>query len=63
MAIFGSAMLGFIMSLIEYFEGKADVKVIENEDKWFGVTYKEDKEMVVEAFRELKANGVYPENF
>lgn len=44
-------------------EGKADVKVIENEDKWFGVTYKEDKETVVEAFRNLIANGTYPANF
>ncbi len=44
-------------------EGKADVQVLDNEDKWYGVTYKEDKEMVVNAFRELKAAGVYPENF
>ena len=44
-------------------EGKADVKVIDNEDKWYGVTYKEDKEDVVNAFRELKARGVYPNNF
>ncbi len=44
-------------------EGKADVRVLDNEDKWYGVTYKEDKAMVVEAFRQLKADGVYPENF
>ena len=44
-------------------EGKADVKVIENEDKWFGVTYKEDKEKVVAAFRELIEKGIYPKNF
>lgn len=44
-------------------EDKADVKVIENEDKWFGVTYKEDKETVVKAFRELIANGTYPADF
>ncbi len=44
-------------------EGKADVKVLDNADKWYGVTYKEDKAMVVDAFRELKARGVYPENF
>ena len=44
-------------------EGKADVKVLDNTDKWYGVTYKEDKEDVVKAFRELKANGTYPENF
>ena len=44
-------------------EGKADVRVLDNEDKWYGVTYKEDKPMVVEAFRRLKDAGVYPENF
>ena len=50
-----------VAELIE--EGKADVKVIDNADKWYGVTYKEDKATVVEAFRELKAKGVYPDNF
>ena len=44
-------------------EGKADVKVLDNADKWYGVTYKEDKEMVVNAFRDLKNSGVYPDNF
>jgi hypothetical protein len=44
-------------------EGKADVKVLDNVDKWYGVTYKEDKPAVVEAFKKLKAEGVYPEEF
>ena len=44
-------------------EGKADVKILDNTDKWYGVTYKEDKETVVNAFREFKKNGIYPENF
>ena len=44
-------------------EGKADVKVLDNTDKWYGVTYKEDKITVTEAFKELKAAGVYPEKF
>ncbi len=44
-------------------EGKADVKVLDNSDKWYGVTYKEDKDAVVEAFKALKAQGVYPEKF
>ncbi len=44
-------------------EGKADVKVLDNSDKWHGVTYKEDKPAVVEAFKQLVAEGVYPENF
>ena len=44
-------------------EGKADVKVLDNTDKWYGVTYKEDKIAVTEAFKQLKAAGVYPEKF
>ena len=44
-------------------EGKCDVKVLDNSDKWYGVTYKEDKDTVVEAFRALKAAGVYPDSF
>lgn len=44
-------------------EGKADVRIIDNNDKWYGVTYKEDKETVVEAFRALKEAGVYSDNF
>lgn len=44
-------------------EGKCDVKVLDNTDKWYGVTYKEDKVTVIEAFKALKASGVYPENF
>jgi len=44
-------------------EGKAQVKVMKTEDKWFGVTYKEDKEKVIAAIRELKNEGVYPEHF
>ena len=44
-------------------EGKADVKVLDNTDKWYGVTYKEDKVTVVEAFKKLKRDGVYPESF
>ena len=39
---------------------KAEVKVLQSKDKWFGVTYKEDKEKVVEAIAALKAQGVYP---
>lgn len=42
-------------------EGRADVKVLETPDKWFGVTYKEDKEAVVGALRGLVDAGVYPE--
>ena len=42
-------------------EGKIDVKVLKSHDKWFGVTYKEDKPFVMESIAKLKADGVYPE--
>ena len=35
------------------------VKVLPTNDKWFGVTYKEDKDFVVESFKKLIADGVY----
>ncbi len=41
--------------------GKASVEVLKTADKWFGVTYKEDKEMVVNSLRELINAGKYPE--
>ncbi|MCI8859385.1 MAG: nucleotidyltransferase [Lachnospiraceae bacterium] len=44
-------------------EGKASVQVLTSQDKWYGVTYKEDKEMVVKAISELKKQGLYPDNF
>lgn len=42
-------------------DGKCTVKVLETKDKWFGVTYKEDKEAVVESFKKLISDGVYRE--
>lgn len=39
--------------------GKVSVKVLETADKWFGVTYKEDKPVVVESFQNLIKTGVY----
>ncbi len=44
-------------------EGKADVRVLDNSDKWYGVTYKEDKKNVVEAFKKFIADGIYPADF
>lgn len=41
--------------------GKARVKVLKTQDKWFGVTYREDKATVVEAIRRLIEQGVYKE--
>ena len=43
-------------------EKKASVKVLETNDKWFGVTYKEDKPAVAAAIRSLIEQGIYREN-
>ena len=40
---------------------KIKVKVMESKDKWFGVTYKEDKQAVVDAIKGLIDAGVYKE--
>lgn len=42
-------------------EDKATVKVLTSQDKWYGVTYKEDKQGVVNALRSMKDKGLYPE--
>lgn len=39
--------------------GDALVTLLETNDKWFGVTYKEDKESVVASIKELIAQGLY----
>ena len=42
-------------------EGKVTVKVLETKDKWFGVTYQEDKAYVKESIKALIENCVYRE--
>ena len=42
-------------------EDKATVQVLKSLDKWYGVTYKEDKPVVVAAIQALKDSGLYPE--
>lgn len=42
-------------------EDRANVKVLESKDKWVGVTYKEDKPVVVASIKELIASGKYPD--
>ncbi len=60
------------MSSCEYFmpdvvtkeinENVAQVKVLETDEKWYGITYKEDKEDVVKAIRDMIDKGIYKEN-
>lgn len=40
-------------------EKKVEVAVLSSEDKWYGVTYREDKEEVVKAVAELMDKGLY----
>jgi len=42
--------------------GQEKVKVLRNPGQWFGITYKEDKPIVIEKIRQLIAQGYYPEN-
>ncbi len=42
-------------------EEKATVKVLPSREKWYGVTYKEDRETVVQALQSMKDKGLYPE--
>ena len=50
---------GVVDQLIQ--EGKAEVKVLNSMDRWYGVTYKEDKESVVDALQSMKDKGEYPD--
>jgi len=43
-------------------EGRAGVKVLQTPEKWFGVTYKEDRTMVINSLIKLLEAGVYPVN-
>lgn len=41
-------------------EDKAAVKVMTTPDKWYGVTYKEDKPVVTAALKKMTEDGIYP---
>ncbi len=43
-------------------EGKIAVRVLETNDKWFGVTYQQDKQLVISSIQELIRRGEYCEN-
>ena len=42
-------------------DNRATVAVLTSVDKWYGVTYKEDKPVVVAAIKNMKESGLYPE--
>ena len=41
-------------------ENQISVRVLEASDKWYGVTYREDKQKVHDAFEQMKKEGKYP---
>ena len=41
-------------------EGRATAKVLQTAAQWYGVTYQEDKPVVVEALRRMTEDGIYP---
>jgi UTP-glucose-1-phosphate uridylyltransferase len=43
-------------------EGLARIKVLETDEQWFGVTYKEDRPHVLAMINKLVSSGVYPDN-
>lgn len=49
---------GVVSDLLE--ENRATVAVLKSSDKWYGVTYKEDKPVVMEAIRKMEEEGLYP---
>ena len=54
----------FIPLVADYIikSGQDSLKVIPTNEKWFGVTYKEDKPIVQESINKLIKDGVYPAN-
>ncbi len=44
-------------------QGKATMEVLVSKDQWYGVTYPEDKQSVIDALTQFRADGVYPEIF
>lgn len=52
----------FIPSVVSHLlnKKKATVEVLTTADQWYGVTYKEDKPIIVEAIEKMKKDGIYP---
>ena len=42
-------------------ENKARVRLLSSPDKWYGVTYKEDKPVIVAALKAMRDHGLYPQ--
>lgn len=51
---------GRVGELLE--QGKITAEMLQSSDRWYGVTYQEDKAKVVQAIQALKDSGLYPQN-
>lgn len=51
-----------VMVDYEMKQGELEVSVLQSRDKWFGMTYQEDRPVVAEALKSLHAAGQYPES-
>ena len=53
----------FIPSVVSQLleQKKATVEVLTTKEQWYGVTYKEDKPIIMNAIQDMKDNGVYPQ--
>ena len=49
------------LDMLHVQSGQARLQVLRTPDRWFGVTYKDDRPQVVAGIRELVARGEYPE--
>ncbi len=41
--------------------GQVSIKILMSNERWFGVTYREDKPYVVESINSMISNGIYPD--
>ena len=41
---------------------RASMQVLHSGDKWYGITYREDRESVVNALAKMKQQGIYPQD-
>ena len=55
-------VIGLLPSMVDALihSGALTVETLSTDAVWFGMTYREDRETVAQALRELHARGVYP---
>ena len=59
--ILGDSARGTAVANLQVRRGAVTVKMMDTASKWYGVTNREDKPVVVEALRRFTEEGLYPE--